>query len=89
VRIDVFLHKVCLLKSRTMAGEACRRGKILVNGETVRASREVEPGWLVQMDLGTGGLEIEVLAVPNGNVARKDAPKYYRIQKDERGAPIF
>lgn len=89
MRIDVFLHKVCLMKSRTMAGEACRRGKILVNGETVRASREVEPGWQVQMDLGSGRLEIEVLAVPNGSVARKDAAQYYRIQIDERGAPIL
>jgi ribosomal 50S subunit-recycling heat shock protein len=88
VRVDVFLHKVCLMKSRTMAGEACRRGKVLVNGGPVRASREVEPGFLISIDLGSGLLEVEVTEVPARNVARKDAQNHYRIIRDERGAPL-
>jgi ribosomal 50S subunit-recycling heat shock protein len=90
VRIDVFLHKVCLLKSRTLAGEACDRGKVRVDGAPVRASRPVRPGDEITVDFGSGLLEIEVLAVPEGNVARKEAPEYYRILRDERNSrPIF
>ena len=88
MRIDVFLHKVCLMKSRTMAGEACRRGKVQVNGAPARASREVEAGMVIGIDLGSGLLEVEVTEVPAGNVARKDAQNHYRILKDERGAPL-
>jgi len=90
VRIDVFLHKVCLLRSRTLAGEACDRGRVRVNGAPVRASRLVHPGDEIAADFGSGLFEIEVLAVPEGNVARKDAPDYYRILRDERNSrPIF
>ena len=76
------------MKSRTMAGEACRRGKVLVNGGPARASREVEPGMIIEIDLGGGPLEVEVTEVPAGNVARKDAANHYRIVRDERGAPL-
>jgi ribosomal 50S subunit-recycling heat shock protein len=86
LRIDVFLHKVCLMKSRSMAGEACRREKVRLNGEPARASRSVEAGATILLDLASGLLEIEVTQVPPGSVPRRDALNYYRIVRDERGA---
>ncbi len=51
LRLDVFLNKVRLLKSRTLAKEACDRGKITVNGEPAKGSRSVHPGDRMRIDL--------------------------------------
>jgi ribosomal 50S subunit-recycling heat shock protein len=85
MRIDVFLHKVCLFRSRTMAGEACDRGKVQLDNAPARASRDVKPGSVIRMDLPAGLLEIETLAVPEGNIPKARAPLYYKILRDERG----
>ena len=86
MRLDVWLHKVCLMKSRSMAGEACRRGKITLDGGTARASADVRPGARIGIDLGRGPLEIEVLAVPAGNIPKARAGDYYRVIDDARRA---
>ena len=84
LRLDVFLNKVRLLKSRTLAKEACDRGKITVNGETAKGSRSVHPGDSVRIDLGVRFIEVEVLEVPGGQVSRKDARDLYRVIEDRR-----
>jgi ribosomal 50S subunit-recycling heat shock protein len=87
VRVDVYLHKVCLLKSRTLAKEACDRGKVTLNGEPAKGSREIAPGDRIGLDLGIRRLELEVTAVPAGGVSRKEAHAYYRILADRRVEP--
>lgn len=89
MRIDVYLNKVCLVKSRTMAGEACSRGKVLMKGVPVRASHTIFPGDRISLDLGTGVLDFEVAAIPDGNVPRVEAQTYYRVLQDDRGSRIF
>lgn len=86
MRLDVWLHKICLMKSRSMAGEACQRGKITLDGAPAKASREVRPGSKLVIDLGRGPLELVVIDVPAGNVARAKAPEYYRVVRDDRSA---
>lgn len=87
VRLDVYLNKVRVLKSRTLAKEACDRGKITVNGEAAKASRAVHPGDRVRIDLGLRVIEVEVLAVPAGQVSKKDARDLYRVIEDRREEP--
>jgi len=87
LRLDVWLHKVCLMKSRSMAGEACQREKIRIDGAPAKASREVRPGMRMVIDLGRGLLELEVLAAPAGNIPRAKAHEYYRAIRDDR--PTF
>jgi ribosomal 50S subunit-recycling heat shock protein len=84
VRVDVFLNAVCILKSRSMAKEACDRGKVELNGARAKGSHLVDVGDRVKLDLGVRVLEVEVLAVPSRRVARKEAPDYYRVLSDER-----
>lgn len=87
MRLDVFLHKTCLMKSRSMAGEACHRGKVLLDGAPAKASRELHPGQRVVIDLGRGPLEIEILQIPAGNVPKTKVLEYYRVLADRRGDP--
>jgi ribosomal 50S subunit-recycling heat shock protein len=87
VRLDVFLHKVCILKSRTLAKEACDRDKVRVNDAPAKASREVAVGDRIRLDLGLRVLELEVAAVPAGGVSRKQAGDYVRVLADRRLEP--
>lgn len=44
VRIDRWLWAVRIYKTRSQATEACRKGRITVNGLEAKASREIKPG---------------------------------------------
>jgi ribosomal 50S subunit-recycling heat shock protein len=80
VRLDVFLHAVCLLKSRTLAKEACDRGRVTVNGAPAKGSHTVHAGERVRVDLGTRVLDLEVTAVPPGRTSRREAAACYRLR---------
>jgi ribosome-associated heat shock protein Hsp15 len=43
-RLDKWLWTVRVFKTRAMATEACRKGRILVNGMEAKPSREIKPG---------------------------------------------
>ena len=84
MRVDVFLHRICILKSRTLAKEACERGKVSLNGIRVKGSHEVQAGDRIRCNLGVRILELEIVDVPPGRVSRKDAKEYYRLLAEER-----
>lgn len=44
VRLDVWLDVACLFKTRSEAKRACERGKVDVNGQTVKPNRLVREG---------------------------------------------
>jgi ribosome-associated heat shock protein Hsp15 len=43
-RLDKWLWTVRVFKTRAMATEACRKGRILVNGMEAKPSKEIKPG---------------------------------------------
>jgi ribosome-associated heat shock protein Hsp15 len=87
MRLDVYLNKVCILKSRTLAKEACDRGKVTVNGEPAKGSQTVRVGDRIALDLVVRRQEFAVVAVPAGNVPKKRAAEYYEVLRDERVEP--
>jgi len=44
VRLDVWLDVACLFKTRSEAQQACRGGKVDVNGQSGKPHRPVHPG---------------------------------------------
>jgi ribosome-associated heat shock protein Hsp15 len=44
VRLDVWLDVACLFKTRSEAQQACSRGKIEVNGQSVKPNRQLRVG---------------------------------------------
>lgn len=52
MRIDRWLWTARLLKTRALAAEAVRGGRVHVNGAAVKASREVRPGDVLELSTG-------------------------------------
>ena len=49
VRIDKYLWAVRIYKTRTLATEACKKGKVTMNDAPVKASRMVSTGDVVEV----------------------------------------
>ena len=43
-RIDKWMWAVRIFKTRTIAAEACKKGRVTINGALVKAARMVKPG---------------------------------------------
>jgi len=84
MRLDLFLSKVCLLKTRSRAARALERDQIRVNGDAPRASREVRAGDVIEIRTDRRELRVRVLAVPGGSVSRRDAKECYETLEDRR-----
>lgn len=52
VRIDKFLWSVRVFKTRSEAAEACRSGKVTVNGTVAKSARDIKKGDTVQVRKG-------------------------------------
>jgi ribosome-associated heat shock protein Hsp15 len=79
MRIDLLLNKLCLVKTRSIAKNACDKNLILINDHKAKASQLVKAGDKISIAIGQYKTSIEITAIPEGNVAKKDAGKYYRI----------
>ncbi|WP_122644188.1 RNA-binding S4 domain-containing protein [Luxibacter massiliensis] len=63
MRLDKFLKVSRLIKRRTVANEACDAGRVLVNGNTGKASLNVKPGDIIEIQFGTKAVKVEVLQI--------------------------
>ena len=71
VRIDKWLWAVRLFKTRTLATDACRGGKVLVNNAAVKPSKEVKEGDVVQVRQGVFTKTVKVIGILSNRVSAK------------------
>lgn len=71
MRVDKYLWCVRYYKSRNMATQACRNGKVKVNNENVKPSREVYPGDKIQVRKDQVDYQLEVLDLPENRLGAK------------------
>ena len=68
VRIDKFLWSIRVYKTRTEAADACRSGKVSVNGAEAKASRDIKAGDTVSVRKGSVHFQYRVI-VPIGRTS--------------------
>ena len=61
MRLDKFLKVSRLIKRRTVANEACDAARVLVIGNVAKASLQVKPGDIIEIQFGTKTVKAEVL----------------------------
>lgn len=78
MRLDKYLKIVRLIKRRTVANEACDAGKIVVNGKVARASYDVKPGDVIEINMGSTPLKVKVVKVSE-YAKKEDASDHYEV----------
>lgn len=75
-RIDKFLWTVRLFKSRSEATEACRKGRVMLNGTQVKPAHMITPGASVMIRKPPVTYTYKVIALPHGRVSAKLVSEY-------------
>ncbi len=76
VRIDKYLWAVRIFKTRSMAADAIKGGKVKFLGDNVKASKEVKIGEEYTVQVGEIKKTIKVTALLDSRVAAKLVPDY-------------
>lgn len=71
MRIDKFLWCVRYFKTRSIATEACKQGKVKISDAKVKPSREVFPGDSLSVRKNQINYQFEVLELPPSRVGAK------------------
>lgn len=76
MRIDKFLFNVRLFKTRSLAADACGKGRILINGATVKPARVVRPNDEISVKVNPVYRRYKVLQLLRGRVGAAKVPDY-------------
>ena len=71
VRIDKWLWAVRVFKTRTQAADACKGGKVKMDGLNVKASREVKEGDKIDIQQGIIKKSLRVKVAAKNRVSAK------------------
>ncbi len=74
-RIDKWLWAVRLFKTRTLAAEACKKGRVSVNGTQIKPSKTVKPGEVVQVRKPPVTYSFKVLQAIEKRIGAKLVPE--------------
>ena len=78
LRLDVWLDVACLFKTRSEAQQACKGGKVDVNGQAAKPHREVKPGDVIEITRPLGRRQrVVVRAMAEQHIAKADARMLY------------
>jgi ribosome-associated heat shock protein Hsp15 len=71
MRIDKFLWSVRYYKTRALATDAIKKNRVKVNGNVVKASKEVIPGDQIEVKKDQINLSFKVINVPKSRIGAK------------------
>lgn len=76
LRIDKWLWATRIFKTRGMATQACKAGKVKVNGMAVKPSREVSPNLVISVQIGPITKTLKVVSLLQNRVGAKLVSQY-------------
>ena len=77
VRMDKWLWAARLFKTRSLAADAIKGGKVKVDDNPVKPSREVKVGDVIHVQIGQLHKVVEVKTVAKNRVSPKQVPEVY------------
>ena len=85
MRIDQYLWAVRYFKSRSIATKACKKGKVKVNDQVAKPSREVFPTDKIIVRKEQVNLSLDVLDIPKSRIGAK-LVDIYRVNTTPKDA---
>lgn len=76
LRIDKWLWAVRIFKTRTVATDACKKGRVMVDDVAVKPSRTIKPGDIVKVRKPPVTYSFKVLALTQNRLGAKLVPEY-------------
>ena len=77
LRLDKYLWAIRLYKTRSLAAEACDKGKVKFNGASAKASKQVNTGEEYEAKTEAKRWRIKVTGLLHNRMKYEDAIKYY------------
>jgi ribosome-associated heat shock protein Hsp15 len=71
MRIDKYLWCVRYYKTRTIATQACKKGAVKISKKSVKPSRDVYPGDIIEVRINQIHYQLQVLDLPPNRVGAK------------------
>lgn len=76
VRIDKWLWAMRVFKTRTIATEACKKGRVMMGGSTVKPSRTIKEGDVIEVRKPPITYTFRVKATTQNRLGAKLVPDY-------------
>jgi ribosome-associated heat shock protein Hsp15 len=89
LRIDKYLWSIRAFKTRTLASDACKAGRVKLEGNNIKASHEVKIGETYQVSKGPDRKIIRVTGLLESRVDAKKAVDYYEDITPVEQTPAF
>jgi ribosome-associated heat shock protein Hsp15 len=78
LRIDKYLWAIRAFKTRSIATEACKAGRVKLNGQNLKPSHVVKVGEVYTVQKGSDKKVVEVVALLERRVDAKTAINFYK-----------
>ena len=78
IRIDKWLWAVRVFKTRSIASEACKKGRVLINNNSVKPARMIRIGDVVQVKKPPITYSFEVIDLSHKRMGAKLVPNFMK-----------
>jgi len=89
LRVDIWLHRARIYKSRTQATEACKEGKIMIGEKFADAHDTVDVDAVIKIRMKGLYRTFLILESADINVSKAEAPRMYQEITDEATVEKF
>lgn len=76
VRVDKWLWAVRIFKTRTIASEACKKGRVMIDNVPVKSSRVIRKGDVIQVKKPPVTFSFKVLGLTDKRMGAKFVPEF-------------
>jgi len=84
MRLDIYLAKAHILKSRSLAKDAVDAGMIYINSRTAKAASSVKTEDIIEIDIPRFYKKIRILAIPPKNIKKEAVAGLYQLLEDRK-----
>ncbi len=76
VRVDKWLWAVRIFKTRTIAADVCKKGRVMIGGVAVKPSRNIRVGEVIEVRKPPVTYSFKVLALADKRMGAKLVPQF-------------